>query len=138
MAGGDEQHWLYRLSADAWLSAADNELLQADQALQRRAIRPAVTHARRAAGMALNAVLARTPEPDWPAWGRSYMDHVVALATDARAPADVQEAARQLRDTPPQPPALVQLGPPDRRALEAAQRIVGWARAESDRRQQPS
>jgi hypothetical protein len=124
----DEQHWLYRLSDDEWLRAADTELLHAAEALARRALRPAVTHARRGAGMALNAILWRIPEASWPGWGRSYMEHVIALATDASAPAEVQEAARLLRDTPPRPPDLVQLGAPDRRALDAARRIVDWAR----------
>jgi hypothetical protein len=130
----DSSHWLYRLSAPQWLAAADNELAQADLALDRRALRVAVTHARRAAGMALNAVLCLTPEADWPPWGRSYMDHVSGLASDAGAPADVQAAATFLRDTPPQAPTLIQLGRPDRRPLEAAGTIITWARTESDAR----
>jgi HEPN domain-containing protein len=124
----DSGHWLYRLTAPQWLTAADNELAQADLALGRRAVRVAVTHARRAAGMALNAVLCLTPEEQRPAWGRSYMEHVVALAGDAGAPAEVRAAAAFLRDTPPQAPALIQLGRPDRRSLEAARTIVEWAR----------
>jgi hypothetical protein len=127
----DQQHWLYRLSDDEWLKAADSELDQGEKALERRAFRQAITHARRGAGMALNAILWRTPEAAWPLWGRSYMEHVIALASDATAPAELQHAAGLLRDTPPQAPALVQLGAPDRRTLDAARRIVQWARTSS-------
>jgi hypothetical protein len=130
----DSAHWLYRFTGSQWLAAADHELAQADLALGRRAVRVAVTHARRGAGMALNAILCVTPEPEWPPWGRSYMEHVTALASDPHPPAEVQAAAAFLRDTPPQAPALVQLGRPDRRSLEAAHTIVDWARGESDSR----
>ncbi len=132
MVEPNSREWLERLSALEWLAAADNELAQGEQALGRRAFRPAVTHARRAAGMALNAVLRLTPAAAWPTgWGRSYMDHVVGLASEDRAPEVVREAATLLRDTPPQAPALVRLGAPDRRFLEAAQAIIDWARAET-------
>ena len=62
------------------------------------------------------------------------MDHVVALAGDDRAPVEVRAAATLLRDTPPQAPALVQLGAPDRRFIEAARRIADWARGETEAR----
>jgi HEPN domain-containing protein len=131
VADGSDQagaHWLLRLSATQWLAAADNEIDQAELALARRAIRPAVTHARRAAGMALNGILRETPEAAWPGWGRSYMEHVVALASDAAAPPEVRAAAAALRDTPPAPPPLVQLGRPDRISVDAARQIIAWAR----------
>jgi HEPN domain-containing protein len=123
--GPDPTHWLHRLTAAEWLAAADTELGQCAEALGRRAFRPGVTHARRAAGMALNALLVAEEHPSW---GRSYMEHVMALADDATVPEPVREAARLLRDTPPAPPALVTLGKPDLRALEAAQGIISWAR----------
>jgi hypothetical protein len=126
MPAKDPNHWLYRLSAEEWLAAAETELGHCQQTLARRAIRPGVTHARRGAGMALNAVLVVEERS---AWGRSYMEHVVALADDQAAPAAVRAAARLLRDTPPQPPALVSLGKPDLRVLEAARAVVDWARA---------
>jgi hypothetical protein len=136
----DPNHWLLRLDAAAWLAAATNELTLCDQHLTRRAYRPAITHARRAAGMALNAVLvrdaARASEgaPDAGArapfdrWGRSYMDHLKALPGDPAVPEAVRVAAQLLVDTPPAPPALVSLGKPDRRAHEAAAVIVAWCR----------
>jgi len=120
------------------LAAADTELGLAAEALARRAARPGVTHARRAAGMAWNAVLAAAPD-DATAdaliarFGRSYMEHVAALAAEPPAPGDVPDdlraAASLLRDTPAAPPALVQLGKPDVRALEAARVVVAHARA---------
>lgn len=119
-------HWLYRLSAGDWLGAAETELRHTEEALGRRAIRPAVTHARRAAGMAWNAVLVAVFDERY---GRSYMDHVNALANDPSVPEAVRAAAARLRDTPAAPPQLVQLGKVDHAPLEAARIIVDHARA---------
>lgn len=119
------EHWLYRLSVEDWLSAAETELGHAEAALLRRAVRPGVTHARRAAGMAWNAVLVIDPDERY---GRSYMEHVVALAQDGSLPELVRAAAARLRDTPPAPPELVRLGKPDLTVLEAARAVVAHAR----------
>jgi hypothetical protein len=135
LPGTDPGHWLHRLSAAEWLQAADTELAHCAEALGRRAFRPGVTHARRAAGMALNALLVAAAHDRW---GRSYMDHVVALVDDPGAPEDIRAAARLLRDTPPQPPALIPLGKPDLRPLEAARTIADWARARSSAGPAPS
>jgi hypothetical protein len=134
MPGPDPSHWLHRLTPAEWLDAADTELAHAADALARRAFRPGVTHARRAAGMAWNAVLAGAsndvPDDAWSArFGRSYMEHVAALATATDAPEAVRDAAILLRDTPPAPPALVTLGKPDLRPLDAARAIAAHARA---------
>ncbi len=133
MPGSDPSHWLHRLAPAEWLDAAETELAHAAEALARRAFRPGVTHARRAAGMAWNAVLAAAPDDASLArYGRSYMEHVAALATAAEAPDAVRDAATLLRDTPPAPPALVTLGKPDKpdlRPLEAARAIAAHARA---------
>ena len=123
MPGPDPSHWLHRLTPAEWLAAAQSELEHCAEALRRRAFRPGVTHARRAAGMALNALLIVEPHDHW---GRSYMEHVAALIDDAGVPAPVREDARLLRDTPAAPPELVTLGKPDLRPLEAAQRIASW------------
>ena len=133
--GSDPTHWLHRLDAAEWLAAAATELDLAQAALARRATRVGVTHARRAAGMAWNAVLVVAPDDRY---GRSYMDHVVALASQADAaddviPADVRGAARLLRDTPPRPPELVTIGKPDMSPLQAANVIVAYARAVVER-----
>ena len=126
----DPAHWLYRLSVDEWLAAADNELELCEAALARRAFRPGVTHARRAAGMAWNAVLVVNleREKEMERYGRSYMGHVAALASDDGAPDEIRAAARELRDTPAAPPSLITLGKPNLAPLQAAQRVVTYAR----------
>jgi hypothetical protein len=126
---------LHRLTPAEWLAAAETELEHTAETLGRRAFRPGVTHARRAAGMAWNAVLAAEPDEARAAdllatFGRSYMEHVVALAVAAGVPDEVRAAAQLLRDTPPTPPELVQLGKPDLRVLEAARAIAAHARAQ--------
>ena len=130
MPGSDPGHWLHRLDAAEWLAAAATELAHAEEKLSSRAVRPGMTHARRAAGMAWNAVLVIAPDDRY---GRSYMEHVVALAQtsddDASIPADVRAAARLLRDTPSVPAQLITIGKPDLGALEAARTIVDFARA---------
>lgn len=125
MPGPDPSHWLHRLTADEWLAAADNELRATEEALTRRAQRPGVTHARRAAGMALNALLTREPHESW---GRSYMDHVAALVEDPGVPDAIRAAARALREVPTTPPALLQIGKPDLGPLTEARRICDWVR----------
>lgn len=134
----DPGHWLHRLTSGEWLEAAENELRLCAEALGRRAVRPGITHARRAAGMAWNAVLATAPAdaPD-AGYGRSYMEHLVALAEGSAAegddvPADVRAAARVLREIPAAPPALITIGKPDLTALEAARLVLNHARARAD------
>jgi hypothetical protein len=122
----DPTHWLYRLSAAEWLESAETELRHCADTLRRRAFRPGVTHARRAAGMAWNAVLTESFDVRY---GRSYMEHVTALAKDDRAPDDARLAAQYLRDTPPAPPELVTLGKPDLGPLDAARVLVDYAKA---------
>jgi len=126
MPDRDPTHWLYRLTPPEWLAAATAELEHARAALGRRAVRPGVTHARRAAGMALNAALVLAPDDRY---GRSYMEHVVALASDDAAPDEARAAASLLRDTPPLPPQLIKLGKPDERAADAAASVIVYARA---------
>ncbi|HEY0709842.1 MAG TPA: hypothetical protein VGG33_23715 [Polyangia bacterium] len=130
----DPEHWLYRLDAAEWLAAADTELVAAADKLRGHSLRAGVTHCRRGAGMALNALLLYDLRPDW---GRSYMEHVVALAQSSgdTTPAEVVEAAQRLRAAPTQAPPLVQLGrrgeldPTSAAVLDAARTIIGWVRA---------
>jgi hypothetical protein len=106
--------WLHRLDAPGWLAAADTELDAGTRRIAER--RAAITHARRAAGMALNAVLVawsdREPDrdPESP-WGRSYLDHLRALADGKLGPLDEHAAAiaRAVLATP-LAPTLVSLG----------------------------
>jgi hypothetical protein len=128
------EHWLWRLDAAAWLRAAGAELAAGEAQVESR--RVAVTHARRAAGMAVNAVLVALGQDGDEAlrWGRSYLDHLRALADadETRAhplSAATRTAAAQLLAIPVVPGAsLVQLGhgphSAAQRALAAARTLV--------------
>src|SRR6185312_7028975 len=108
MPGPDPAHWLHRLTAEEWLAAAATELEHAEAALARRSVRPGITHADERAG-------------------RSYMEHVVALAADPAVPDEIRAAAQRLRDTPPRPPELVTLGKPDLGPAQDARAIADYA-----------
>jgi hypothetical protein len=117
----DPEHWLYRFTPEEWLRAAVGELAAA---LEGPGQRKVVASARRAAGMALNAVLAGAPNE---AWGRSYMDHLRALAADPLAPAALREACAALVQAPLDGPRLVALGGgADASAGGAARVVVEW------------
>lgn len=124
MPGRDPSHWLHRLDADEWLRAADNELKRAEQALAAKQQRPGVAGARRAAGMAWNAVLVGAEDERY---GRSYMDHLQALANDERADEPLRAAARQLLEAPLST-NVIPLGKGDTRHADAARAIVEAAR----------
>jgi len=107
----DAEHWLWRLTATQWLDAARHELAQGRAHAEDR--RAALVHARRGAGMALNAVLVALGEKADETtraglegrWGRSYVEHLQALAggdeaTRAPLPAEATEAARVVLTTP--------------------------------------
>lgn len=120
----DPNHWLYRLTADEWLRAAENELRAAQQAFLGKQQRTAVTHARRAAGMALNALLVVSPDEKY---GRSYMDHLQALSEDPAVASELRAAATRLLQMPLRQ-ELVVLGPRgDVTQADAAARIVAYA-----------
>ena len=71
------------------MQAAANELGTAEQSLLARQQRAGVAGARRAAGMAWNAVLVAAPDENY---GRSYMDHLKALKDDGIGTAAVVKA----------------------------------------------
>jgi HEPN domain-containing protein len=127
MPGPDPTHWLHRLTSEEWLSAAATELAHAETASDQRARRAALAHARRAAGMAWNAVLIDHPDEGA---GRSYMDHLHALAANASTD-EVRAAAGTLCERTATPPVLVHLRPPgaqpDRELLQAARVIIDYA-----------
>src|SRR5437868_13981238 len=100
MPGRDPNHWLHRLDADEWLRAAENELARAEEALLHKQQRPGVAGARRAAGMAWNAVLVRLDDAEAERYGRSYMDHLRAIANDADASEPLRAAAQALLTAP--------------------------------------
>lgn len=122
----DPNHWLFKLSPDEWIRAGSNELRQAEAAYAKKNGRAGLAGARRAAGMALNGALIVAPNE---AWGRSYMDHLLALKTDANA--RVAEAAKTLVDTPLPGGEVVALrtAKADERVLEAARDLIAHAYA---------
>lgn len=121
----DANHWLYRLNAEQWLTAADNELRSATEALSAKQQRAGITHARRAAGMALNARLRLVADDSY---GRSYMEHLQALHKDPAVSQELREAAGRLLAAP-LTQQLVTLGPRgDTRPAEFATRIIEYVR----------
>jgi HEPN domain-containing protein len=124
MPGSDPDHWLHRLTADEWLQAAENELERASRALEQKQQRAGVTQARRAAGMAWNAVLAVALDESY---GRSYMEHLVALAKEQAVPEEVRVAAGALVSAP-LVAQVVTLGKGDTRLASAAKTILEHAR----------
>lgn len=126
MTAIDPNHWLYRLDSAQWLAAADHELRQSREALRGKHHRPGLAHARRAAGMALNAVLVVQLDDRY---GRSYVDHLRALRDDDTVPGHVREAARALLVAPIQQAPVVTLGAQGSTALaDAADVVVSYAR----------
>ena len=126
----DPDHWLWRLSSREWLDAATSELSKGKDMLKVR--RTAVTHARRAAGMALNGVLVHLHEYHHyqtedceQMWGRSYVEHLRMLANiDAPRPFEVSMATmcRELVEITvmPSQAQLVQLQPHQHEAAAKA------------------
>jgi len=122
----DPDHWLYRLSAEQWLRAADNELQRARAALIAKQHRQGLAGARRAAGMAWNAVLVlATPLDD--SYGRSYMDHLKRLREDPAVPQAVRAGAEALLAAP-MASDIVTIGPGDTRLADAAHTVCLHAR----------
>jgi HEPN domain-containing protein len=128
MSESEDSSWLSRLSAEEWLRAAQGELARAELALRHKQQRAGVTQARRAAGMAWNAVLHGIADLDERArYGRSYMDHLRVLCDDVGVSARVREAAAELVAAPLEQ-VLVQLGAGDVRVASAAAVIVEEAK----------
>ncbi len=139
----DPEHWLFRLSADEWLRAAAADLASGQSKVSSR--RAAITYARRAAGMALNGLLVAFGRVTGDVvgatrrWGRSYIDHLRALAAESdpaamHLPPSAPSACARLLEIPVVPPqGLVQLGAaphvPAERSLELASMIIDAATA---------
>lgn len=121
----DPDHWLYRHTPAEWVRASLAELAQAKAAYARRNGRAGLAGCRRAAGVALNGLLALGPSPD-ERYGRSYMDHLQGLTRDSDAPTVVREAAAHLLQTPLPGGEIVALrtATSDARALDAAETVM--------------
>ena len=122
----DPAHWLLRLSPEEWISAALGEVERAEQAYARNDARAGLASAKRAAGMALNGALIVAPNE---AWGRSYIEHVRALARDEGAPAAVRAACELLLDAHAPSADLLSLRSRsgDTKITEAARDVVAHA-----------
>lgn len=125
----DESHWLFKLSPDEWIRAAMGELRRAEQAYAQKNPRSGLAGCKRAAGMALNGALIVEPDESW---GRSYVDHVGAVARSEGVPARVRDACKILSEMP-LPGAgklvLIRTSSADERVLEAARDVVAHAYA---------
>lgn len=130
MADETDNDWLRRFTPREWLRASMSELDQAKRAYETRNGRAGLAGCRRAAGVALNGALATQSPPD-AAYGRTYMDHLTGLATDATAPTQAREAARLLLQTPLPGGEVVALrtATSDARALDAAETVMAHAYA---------
>jgi hypothetical protein len=128
----DPNHWLYKFSPDEWIRAALGELRRAEAAYKGKNARAGLAGARRAAGMALNAVLIAAPDDRW---GRTYVEHLLALQVDATAPDVVRAASKLLMETHPPGHDLVTLrsSKSDERVLEAARDVMAHAYAVAKR-----
>ncbi len=124
----DKTHWLRKYSPNEWIRAALAEVRQAEAAYAQRNVGGGLAGCRRAAGMALNAVLLVAPDEKW---GRTYVDHLLALRQDAAAPEAVRQASKLLMETQPPGPKIVFLRSKDQdgRLLEAAKDVVAHAYA---------
>src|SRR5262245_3164772 len=130
----DPNHWLFKLSPDEWIRAGLGELKRAEEAYKRRNGRAGLAGARRAAGMALNGALIVEPNDGW---GRSYMDHLLALKADRSAslPPRVREACAILVETPLPGGELATLrtARAEEKVLEAARDVIAHAYAVAKR-----
>lgn len=124
----DPEHWLLRFSPLEWVRAGLAELAHAEEALAASDARRAVPGCKRAAGMALNGALICEPNDTW---GRSYVEHLAALARDEGAPDPVRVAARAVLEAKPPGSAFILLRSrsSDERLLEATRDVIAHAYA---------
>jgi HEPN domain-containing protein len=124
----DAHHWLLKLSPDEWIRAGLADLRRAEEAYGANNPRAGLAGAKRAAGMALNGALIVEPDD---AWGRSYVDHLAAVARDSSVPERVREACRALNEPLPAAPKLITLRThsAEHRMIEAARDVIAHAYA---------
>ncbi len=120
------EEWLTKLSPKEWISAALGELARAEAAYARGDVRGGIAGCKRAAGMALNAALSVEPNP---AWGRTYVEHVEALATDAAVPEAVRASCKAVLEAkaPTSVLATLRTKAGDVKVAEAARDVIAHA-----------
>jgi HEPN domain-containing protein len=122
----DPDDWLRRFSPAEWIRAAMGELRRATAAYERGDVRGGAAGLKRAAGMALNGALLVEPNESW---GRTYVEHVAALASDASVPEAVRSACRAVLEARGPSSDIVSLRTArgHERELEAARDVVAHA-----------
>ncbi len=121
-----DMDWLTRFSPREWMNASMAELGRAEAAYRRRDARGGLSGCRRAAGMAVNAILRAMPEK---AYGRTYVEHLEGLSADASVPDAVRAACRLLLDAPPPGGSLIVLRARNTPFFEAARDVMAHAYA---------
>ena len=124
----EPDHWLRKLTPDEWIRAAMTELRRAEAAYSSGDGRGGSAGVKRAAGMALNAALIVEPDEKW---GRSYVDHVKALAHDARVPQAVRDACRLVLEAKGPSGGMISLRTPraNDAVVDAAKDVIAHAYA---------
>jgi HEPN domain-containing protein len=124
----DPTHWLRKFSPDEWVQQALAEVRRAEASLKAHDHAGGLAGTRRAAGMALNGALLVEPNE---AWGRSYVDHLRALARDESVPRTVREGSQYLLEVRPPGSDILSLRGPrsDEKLLEAAKDVMAHAYA---------
>jgi HEPN domain-containing protein len=124
----DPEDWLRKLTPDEWIRAAMSELRRAEAAYAGGDGRGGSAGVKRAAGMALNAALIVEPDQKW---GRSYVEHVKALAEDARVPQAVRDACRVVLEAKGPSGGVVSLRTPraNEAVVDAAKDVIAHAYA---------
>jgi hypothetical protein len=120
------EEWLTKLSPNEWISAALGELSRAEAAYSRNDARAGIVGCKRAAGMALNGALSVEPNE---AWGRTYIEHVEALAKDGGVPEAVRASCKVVLEATPPTSTLAALRTKsgDTKVLEAARDVIAHA-----------
>lgn len=122
----DPNDWLRKLSPNEWIRAALGELRRAADAYDRGDTRGGSSGLKRAAGMALNGALLVEPNESW---GRTYVEHVEALAMDTSVPEAVRKACRVVLEAKAPGSGIVSLRTPRTHEgeLEAARDVIAHA-----------
>jgi HEPN domain-containing protein len=122
----DKGDWLRKLLPDEWIRAGLAELKRAEQAYAAGNARGGAAGVKRAAGMALNGALLVEPDESW---GRAYVEHLEALAKDARVPEAVRSACRTVLEAKAPAGEVVVLRTPRAHegVLEAARDVIAHA-----------
>lgn len=128
--------WLFRFTPMQWVRAGLADLRTAAAAYAKGDKRGGLIGAKRGAGMALNAVIALGETGIIGAkigWGRTYLDHLRALANDDSVPDAVRASARALFALQPAGSTLITLrsrdSSADAKSLEYARDVVAHAYA---------